>query len=138
MLNKKLTSRCNLQIEAYKPDLVWLIFDGCIDREAMSEAANRISDGKKYRYRNRVWDVRGCELDLPHEDIIKLVSKSNKLQTGGSCVATLVDRQLHFGLVRIFSAYADEGKKAHQICLDEADLDPLLKKPLGQGDMSAT
>ena len=129
MSYRNITSRCKLKIEVYEPDLVWLVFEGCIDRKAMMETAASISDDGAYSYSHRVWDVRLCELDLPHEDIVQLATKSNNLQTGDSKVAVLVDRKLHFGLLRVFNGYADEGQKEQQICLDEGELHPSLRKP---------
>jgi hypothetical protein len=95
-----------------KRNLVTLACSGAIAKGGIREAYCEMLDDPAFRPgANILWDFRGARGEPPSEqqiiDYVAMV-KENQMKRGSNYkVAMIVDKDLHYGLIRMFQAYAD-------------------------------
>ena len=94
-------------------NLVTLVCSGTLKKGAIKTAfLEMLNDPAFQPGTNVLWDFRGIEAEAPSEKAIVSFSamvKENQARRGsGYKVAMIVDRELYFGLIRMYQAYSGE------------------------------
>lgn len=96
-----------------KSNLVTLVCSGTLIKGSIKAAFLEMLDDPEFRPgANVLWDFRGIQAEPPREqDILMFAAmvRENQARRGsGYKVAMIVDKDLYYGLIRMYQAYSDE------------------------------
>ena len=104
-----------------KDNMVIVQITGHATLQDFYDAIDQISDGTKYLYKRRFFDLRKCLFFLSTDELEALADKSKRLGQEYSKVAILVDSDLSFGLSRVYEVFRADKNVESVVFRDKAE-----------------
>jgi hypothetical protein len=96
-------------------------FSGIVERADVIAAIRALASDGAFSTSKRLWDLRGCELDVTTEDLREIADTSSEAGGKGDGVGVLVDRDVNFGIVRIHMALRDPEDQQYRLFRDQSE-----------------
>lgn len=83
----------------------WVTLEGHLTLEVILETIDALCVDGAYATPSRLWDVRGCTVDLSNEDLREIVEYGSARDRGAGRVAILAGSDLSYGLGRMYEVF---------------------------------
>jgi hypothetical protein len=94
---------------------------GSVQHENVKTLFQQISDIDESISCRRLWDLRNCTLDLTSAELIGLATVAKELGLPDGRGAVLADKDVNFGLSRLYRAYRESDNATVRVYRNEAE-----------------
>lgn len=98
-----------------------ITFEGEVGYDDIAAAVEAMTPEGHYLDRQRLWDFRGCVVDLTSGDLARLGALGAARDRHPTRAAVLVGRDFVFGLARVHEVFRESGLVATEVFRDEAE-----------------
>lgn len=93
--------------------------EGHVTLDVVLEAIDALCVDGAYATRSRLWDFRGCTMDLSNEDLRRIVEYGSARDRGPGRVAILADSDLVYGLGRMYEVFRSSRSSEYRAFREE-------------------